>query len=130
MYPWPTGDFDNAMDVALDAAMNYLERTGQAEKFTEVQRAAAIAIVAAWKAGVRHRIKLADVAIKAVEPKAEPLFESQAIPETQLTSLGADNADNNEISRHRIYDRSRRRAALVEMVRIGCGRGDHGPSVP
>ena len=47
MYPWPTGDFDNAMDVALDAAMNYLERTGQAGKFT-------------------------DVAIKAVEPKAEP----------------------------------------------------------
>ena len=36
MYPWPTGDFDNAMDVALDTAMNYLERTGQAEKFTEV----------------------------------------------------------------------------------------------
>jgi hypothetical protein len=37
-----------------------------------VQRAAAMAIVAAWKAGVRHRIKLAHVAIKAVEPKAEP----------------------------------------------------------
>ena len=66
----PTGDFDNAMDVALDTAMNYLERTGQAGKFTEVQRAAAMAIVAAWKAGVRHRVKLAHVAIKAVEPKA------------------------------------------------------------
>jgi len=25
MYPWPIGDFDNAMDVALDTAMNYLE---------------------------------------------------------------------------------------------------------
>src|SRR5260370_29805273 len=55
----------------------------------------------------------------------EFLFESQAIPETQLTSLGADN---DEISRHRIYGRSRHRAALVEMVRVGCGRGDHGPS--
>jgi hypothetical protein len=33
MYPWPIGDFDNAMDVALDIAMNYLERTGQAENF-------------------------------------------------------------------------------------------------
>ena len=41
-------------------------------KFTEVQRATAIAIVAAWKAGVRRRIKLAHVAIKAVEPRAEP----------------------------------------------------------
>jgi hypothetical protein len=38
MYPWPTGDFDNAMDVALDTAMNYLERTGQAQNFVEVQR--------------------------------------------------------------------------------------------
>jgi len=50
MYPWPIGDFDNAMDEALDIAMDYLERTGQAVKFTEVQRAAAMAIVAAWKA--------------------------------------------------------------------------------
>jgi hypothetical protein len=58
MYPWPIGDFDNAMDEALDIAMDYLERTGQAVKFTEVQRAAAMAIVAAWKAGVRRRIKL------------------------------------------------------------------------
>ena len=33
MYPWPTGDFDNAMDVALDTAMNDLERTGQAQNF-------------------------------------------------------------------------------------------------
>jgi hypothetical protein len=31
MYPWPTGDFDNVMDVALDIAMNYLDLTGQAE---------------------------------------------------------------------------------------------------
>ena len=57
MYPWPIGDFDNAMDEALDIAMDHLERTGQTVKFTEVQRAAAMAIVAAWKAGVRHRIK-------------------------------------------------------------------------
>jgi hypothetical protein len=50
MYPWPIGDFDNAMDEALDIAMDYLVRTGQAVKSTEVQRAAAMAIVAAWKA--------------------------------------------------------------------------------
>jgi hypothetical protein len=72
MYPWPIGDFDNAIDEALNIAMDYLERTGQVVKFTEVQRAAAMAIVAAWKAGVPRRIKLAQVAIKAVEPKAEP----------------------------------------------------------
>jgi hypothetical protein len=31
-------DFDNAMDEAIDIAMDYLERTGQAVKFTEVER--------------------------------------------------------------------------------------------
>ena len=67
MYPWPIGDFDYAMDDALDIAMNYLERTGQVGTFAEVQRVAATAIVAAWKMGVRNRIKLAHVAIKAVE---------------------------------------------------------------
>ena len=67
MYPWPTGEFDNAMDVALNIAMDYLDRTGQAVMFKEAQWKAAMAIAAAWKAGVRHRIKLAHVAIKAVE---------------------------------------------------------------
>jgi hypothetical protein len=56
MYPWPIGDFDYAMDVALDTAMNYLERTGQAEKFVAVQRVAATAIVTAWKMGERRRL--------------------------------------------------------------------------
>ena len=125
MYPWPIGDFDNAMDEALDIAMDYLERTGQAVKFTEVQRAAAMAIVAAWKAGVRRRIKLAHVAIKAVEPKAEPYLNPKLYQRRSLTSLGADN---DGISRHPIYGFSGHRAALVEMVRVGCGRGDHGPS--
>jgi hypothetical protein len=32
MYPWPIGDFDYAMDQALDIAMGYLDRTGQAVK--------------------------------------------------------------------------------------------------
>jgi hypothetical protein len=69
MYPWPIGNFDYAMDEALDTAMNYLEHTGQAEEFMEVQHVAAMAIVAAWKLGIRHRIKLANIAIKAVEQK-------------------------------------------------------------
>jgi hypothetical protein len=72
MYPWPIGDFDCKMDEALDIALNYLECTGQAVNFIEVQRAAAVAIVTAWNMGVRHRIKLAHVAIKAVEQKPAP----------------------------------------------------------
>jgi NADH:ubiquinone oxidoreductase subunit len=73
MYPWPIGNFDYVMDDALHIALDYLDRTGRAVMFQEVQSTAANAIVAAWKSGVRHRIKLADIAIKAVERKAEPL---------------------------------------------------------
>jgi hypothetical protein len=77
MYPWPLGEFDNVMDVALVIAMNYLDRTGQAVVFKEAQSTAAMAIAVAWKGGVRHRIKLANIAINAVERKAEPFFEYQ-----------------------------------------------------
>jgi len=73
MYPCSIGDFDYAMDEALDTAMNYLERSGQAEKFVEVHRVAAMAIVTAWKMGERHRLRLAN--IKAVERKTEPFSE-------------------------------------------------------
>jgi hypothetical protein len=71
MYPWPLGEFDNVMDVALEIAMDYLDRTGQAVRFDEAQSTAAMAIAVAWKVGVRRRIKLADIAIRAVESKAE-----------------------------------------------------------
>jgi uncharacterized membrane protein YfbV (UPF0208 family) len=69
MYPWPVGNFDYVMDDALDIAMNYLLLTGQAVLFKETQVTAAKAIVAAWHRGVKHRIKLANAAIKAVEEK-------------------------------------------------------------
>ena len=66
MYPWPISDFDYAMDDALDIAMNYLERTGQVGTSLR-SSVCSTAIVVAWKMGVRNRIKLAHVAIKAVE---------------------------------------------------------------
>jgi hypothetical protein len=77
MYPWPIDDFDYVMDQALDIAMDYLERTEQAVKFIEVQRVAATAIVTAWKMGVRQRLRLSNIAIKAVERKTEPFLEDQ-----------------------------------------------------
>src|SRR5882762_10571891 len=77
MYPWPVGDFDYAMDEALDIAMDYLERTEQVVKFIEVQRVAAMAILAAWKMGVRHRVRLANITIKVVERKTEPFSDDQ-----------------------------------------------------
>jgi hypothetical protein len=64
------------MDAALDTAMNYLECTGQARNFVEVQRVAAMAILAAWKKGEGRRVKLADLAIQAAERKAKPLSRS------------------------------------------------------
>jgi hypothetical protein len=79
MYPWPTGDFDNVMDVALDIAMNYLDLTGQAVMYEEVRSTAAMAITDAWKIGVRHRIRLAHIAIKVVEHKQESFLKYQKV---------------------------------------------------
>jgi hypothetical protein len=73
MYPWPFGDFDFVMDEALDIAMDYLIKTGQAVKFRETQATAANAIASAWKSGVRNRMRLSNLAIRAVEQQ-EMLF--------------------------------------------------------
>ena len=67
MYPWPVGNFDYVMDEALDIAMNYLSRTDQSFDFRLVQTVAAKAIIAAWQSGARHKIRLANCAITAVE---------------------------------------------------------------
>ena len=48
MYPWPFGEFDAVMDDALDIAMDYLTRTGQAVRFKETQATAANTIACAW----------------------------------------------------------------------------------
>jgi hypothetical protein len=69
MYPWPFGAFDNVMDDALNIAMDYLLRTGQAVKFREAQETAANAIAVAWRAGVKKRLRLINIAIIAVEEK-------------------------------------------------------------
>ena len=69
MYPWPFGEFDNVMDDALDIAMDYLIRTDQAVNFQEAQTLAANAIANAWRAGVRSRMRLTNMAIRAVEER-------------------------------------------------------------
>jgi hypothetical protein len=55
------------MDDALNIAMDYLDRTGHATRFKEAQSTAARSIIVAWQSGVKHRIKLANLAIRAVE---------------------------------------------------------------
>ena len=73
MYPWPHGDFDNVMDESLDIAMDYLIRTDQAVNFQEAQTLAANAIANAWRAGVRSRMRLTNMAIRAVEERRSQL---------------------------------------------------------
>jgi len=53
--------------------MDYLIRTEQAVKFREVQELAASAIAVAWRAGVRNRLRLTNVAIRAVEQRRAQL---------------------------------------------------------
>ena len=73
MYPWRFGEFDNVMDDALNIAMDYLIRTDQAVNFGEVQTLAASAIANAWRAGVRSRMRLTNMAIRAVEERRAQL---------------------------------------------------------
>ena len=78
-YPWPVTDASGELQMALKIAMDYLEYTGQAMRVRVVEVLCAAVILAGWRKGIRHRIKLADCAINAVERPAEdgilPSFE-------------------------------------------------------
>jgi hypothetical protein len=76
MYPWPIADADVTLQEALDIAMYYLESTGQAFPFSKTEKACAQIILMAWRAGTKHRIKLANYAVVAVEQKMPPPLES------------------------------------------------------
>jgi hypothetical protein len=70
MYPATIVNFGHSIDLALDIAMGYLERTGQATAYWETRATVTSAILTAWKGGVRHHIRLANIGIKAVEQKS------------------------------------------------------------
>ena len=59
------------MDDALNIAMDYLMRTGQAVKFQEAQEVAAHAIEVAWRSQVRNRLRLSNLAIRAMEQRED-----------------------------------------------------------
>jgi hypothetical protein len=75
-YPWPIEFADSRLQEALDIALDYLEFTRQAVPFSEVERICANNILAAWKAGTKHRIRLANYAIVGIERKQPPPLES------------------------------------------------------
>lgn len=52
--------------------MDYLEQTGQADNYLEVQKRAATTVLTAWRQGVRRPIRLANHGIRSVEQKEEP----------------------------------------------------------
>ena len=81
MYPWPVEDTDGKLQSALDIAVDYLEFTRQAYPFSMVEKICASIILDAWKAGVRHRIRLANYAIVAIE-------RARAIQEVRLDVVG------------------------------------------
>lgn len=67
MYPWPFLEDPILLDQSLRIAMDYLEMTGQVEDYEGVQKHVAKAILVAYRAGVRHRIRLGNIGIRAVE---------------------------------------------------------------
>jgi hypothetical protein len=69
LHPWPLVDVDAVLQEALDIALDYLEFTGQAFPYSETQRICALAILTAWRAGTKHRIRLANYAINVIEKK-------------------------------------------------------------
>ncbi len=78
LYPWPIGVDDVLLDESLRIAMDYLERTGQADNYLEVQRRAATTVLTAWRQGVRRSIRLANYGIRSVEQK-EKVAGGQAL---------------------------------------------------
>jgi hypothetical protein len=71
MYPWPLAECHHTLNEALQIAMDYLQLTRQAYPYSETQVWAADAILAAWRSGARHKIRLANYAIGAVESKKQ-----------------------------------------------------------
>lgn len=69
--PWPLFESDAVLREALDIAMDYLEFTGQAYIGTE--RICANTILRSWRRGTKHRIRLANDAIVAIEKSSKPI---------------------------------------------------------
>jgi hypothetical protein len=66
-YGWPLPHPDPVLDQASDIALDYLEATGQAKAGDDTQHLVSVAILDAWLKGTRHKIRLANAGIVAVE---------------------------------------------------------------
>jgi len=66
-YRWPLPHPDPVLDEAVDIALDYLEATGQAKIGDDTQYLVASAVLTAWLGGARHRIRLANEGIVALQ---------------------------------------------------------------
>jgi hypothetical protein len=66
-YHWPIPNPDPVLDEAVDIALDYLEATGQAKIGDDTQYLVASAVLSSWIASARHRIRLANEGIVAVQ---------------------------------------------------------------
>jgi hypothetical protein len=71
MYPWPLAERHEPLNEALEIAMGYLELTRQAYPYSETQVRAADAILAAWRSGVRHKVRLATTRLARSRERTE-----------------------------------------------------------
>ena len=75
-YPWPIQGTHAKLDDALKIVMDYFEMKGGADDYYAVQKAAATIIVAEWRKGVQHPMRMANTAIVAIEEKLIPNLRS------------------------------------------------------
>jgi hypothetical protein len=76
-YDWPLFRPEPVLDEALDIALDYLEATGQAKQGDDTQHLVASAVLNEWLEGTRHRIRLANAGIVAVQ-QAQTMLRSTA----------------------------------------------------
>lgn len=76
LYPWPTDADAVLLDDALEIAMGYLELKGLTREYGAVQKRAADIILEEWRKGARHRLRLSNAAIVAIESPQVPVIRS------------------------------------------------------
>jgi hypothetical protein len=83
---WPLHNPDPVLDEAVDIALDYLEATGQATIGNDTQYLVASAVLMLWQRGARHKIRLANEGIVAVQ-RANASLAAKKPGEVHLDAL-------------------------------------------
>jgi hypothetical protein len=110
MYPWPHGDFARYRDGLSHSHRPSREFPGGSDLPN--------AIANAWRPGVRSRMRLTNMAIRAVEERARPI-ERRVTP-LHTASMGREIVTlNNDVSRNKKSSRN----LPFNSARAGCHDG-------